>query len=82
MWRMLIPALLLGGCAQLPPTPEDIQAKRFEVPPDKSVIYVVRPPVDSYVLGDWQRGTVMVSALQPISDNAGRNLVVRGQLLQ
>jgi len=48
MWRMLIPALLLAGCVQLPPTPEDIQAKKFEILPDKSVIYVVRSAMDSY----------------------------------
>src|SRR5690349_13655123 len=48
MWRMLIPALLLAGCAQLPPSPADIQAKRFESVPDKAVIYVVRTPMDSH----------------------------------
>ncbi len=47
MWRILVPALLLAGCVQLPPTPADIQAKRFESVPDKSVIYVVRNPMDS-----------------------------------
>ena len=51
MWRMLSPALLasllLAGCAQLPPSPQDIQAKRFEVAPDKAAIYVVRTPMDS-----------------------------------
>jgi len=47
MWRMLIPALLVAGCAQLPPTPEDIQAKRFEAVPGKSVVYVVRRTLDS-----------------------------------
>jgi hypothetical protein len=40
-------ALLLAGCAQLPPTPEDIQAKRFQTIPDKAVIYIVRAPLDS-----------------------------------
>jgi hypothetical protein len=44
---MLIPALLLAGCAQLPPSPADIQAKRFESVPGKAVIYVVRTPMDS-----------------------------------
>lgn len=52
MWRMLIPALLssmlLAGCVQLPPSPADIQAKRFEVAPDKAAIYVVRTPMDSH----------------------------------
>ena len=49
MWRTLLIALLLAGCAdlQLPPSPEDIQAKKFERLPDKSVIYVVRTPMDS-----------------------------------
>src|SRR5258706_147833 len=47
MWRMLLPALLVAGCAQLPPSPEDIQARRFEAVPGKSVIYVARQLVDS-----------------------------------
>lgn len=47
MWRMLVIALLLAGCEQLPPSPADIQAKRFESVPDKSVIYIVRTPMDS-----------------------------------
>src|SRR5215831_2613324 len=47
MWRTLLSALLVAGCAQLPPTPEDIQAKKFEPVPGKSVIYVVRRTLDS-----------------------------------
>src|SRR5262245_22248613 len=47
MWRMLIATLLVAGCAQLPPTPEDVQAKRFQSVPDKAVIYVVRRSMDS-----------------------------------
>ena len=39
-------ALLLGACAQLPPTPQDIQAKRFEAAPGKAVIYLVRMQPD------------------------------------
>lgn len=48
MWRIVVSALLLAGCVQLPPTPQDIQAKRFEAVPDRSVIYIVRTPVDSF----------------------------------
>ncbi len=44
-------ALLLAGCAQLPPTPQDIQAKKFESVPDKAVIYIVRTSMDSRELG-------------------------------
>lgn len=47
MWRMILVALLLAGCAQLPPTAVDIQGKKFESVPDKSIIYVVRTPMDS-----------------------------------
>jgi hypothetical protein len=47
MRRILLTGLLLAGCAQLPPTAEDIQAKKFEVLPSKSVIYIVRTPMDS-----------------------------------
>ena len=41
----------IAGCAQLPPTPADIQAKRFEPVADKAVIYIVRQPLDSHEAG-------------------------------
>lgn len=50
MWRTLASLAFLvslGGCVQLPPSPADIEAKRFQSIPDKAVIYVVRGPVDS-----------------------------------
>ena len=47
MNRALLLALLLTACVQMPPSPADTQAKRFEPVPDRAVIYVVRPPVDS-----------------------------------
>jgi len=47
MGRGLLIAILLAGCAQLPPSPQDIQAKTFERVPDKAVIYIVRTPMDS-----------------------------------
>src|SRR5262245_258665 len=39
--------LVLAGCQQLPLTPEDIQARKFEAVPDKAVIYLVRDNPDS-----------------------------------
>jgi hypothetical protein len=39
-------ALTLTGCQQLPPSPEDLQAKKFEAVPDKAVIYLVRDSPD------------------------------------
>ncbi len=48
MWKILLTALLLAGCVQLPSTPEDIQARKMESLPDKSVIYIVRSAMDSH----------------------------------
>jgi uncharacterized protein DUF2846 len=45
MWKSVLALLLLAGCAQIPPSAEDIQAKRFEPVPDKAVIYIVRDHV-------------------------------------
>ncbi|MBI4207849.1 MAG: hypothetical protein HY527_22755 [Betaproteobacteria bacterium] len=39
-------ALWAGACAQLPPSPQDLQAKRFEPVPDKAVLYVFRDRPD------------------------------------
>ncbi|MPZ41942.1 MAG: DUF2846 domain-containing protein [Betaproteobacteria bacterium] len=47
MFRAFLTVLFLAGCVQLPPTPQDLQAKRFEPVPGQSVIYVVRTPLDS-----------------------------------
>ena len=55
--------LLLAGCAQLPPSPQEIEAKRFEPAPGKSVIYLVRDDPDftdvgaSVMLDDRMMGT-------------------------
>ena len=58
--------LLLVGCVQLPPTPEDLQAKRFEAVPDKAVIYVVRTPQDSF-----EPSGLALDDGQPISTQRG-----------
>jgi hypothetical protein len=39
-------ALWCAGCTQLPPSPADIQAKKFETLPDRAVIYIVRNDPD------------------------------------
>jgi hypothetical protein len=47
MYRsLLLVVMLLAGCVQLPPSPEDLQAKKFEAVPDKAVIYLVRDSPD------------------------------------
>lgn len=43
----LVALLLLAGCvAPLPPTPRDVESKRFEQVPGKAVIYVARARPD------------------------------------
>lgn len=42
MFRILLLVLALAGCAPLPPSPQDIEAKRFEPVPGTAVVYVVR----------------------------------------
>jgi hypothetical protein len=46
MFRLLLLAFVLAGCAPLPPSPADIEAKRFDSVPGKAVIYVVRSEPD------------------------------------
>ena len=48
---MILLAFIAASCAQLPPTPRDIEAKKFQTLPDKAVIYIVRPLVDGNVDG-------------------------------
>jgi hypothetical protein len=43
---LLFAILLIAGCAPLPPTPQDIQAKKFEILADKAAIYIVRSDPD------------------------------------
>ena len=47
MWRVLLAALFAAGCAQVPTGPEYQRDTTFETLPDRSVIYVVRTPLDS-----------------------------------
>lgn len=48
---VLVTLILLAGCVQLPPSPQDIDAKRFAAVPEKAVIYLVRTPMDGPVTG-------------------------------
>jgi hypothetical protein len=64
MWRSLsVVLVLLAGCVQLPPTPADIQAKKFEALPDKAVIYLVRayPDFTDMAATIWLGESVMIT---------------------
>ena len=76
MFRFLLLIVLLAGCAPLPPSPEDIAAKRFEPAPGKSVIYVVRDfsdfsnevstvMLDDQMMGSSYRGTYFRWVVEP-----------------
>jgi hypothetical protein len=60
---VMLLAFLLVACAPLPPTPADIEAKRFEPVPGKAVIYLVRDIPDftdepaTVMLDDHMMGT-------------------------
>lgn len=43
---LILIALGLAGCTPLPPSPQDLEAKKFEAVPGKAVIYVVRDSLD------------------------------------
>lgn len=52
MWRAFAIALLfLAGCVQIPPSPQEIEAKKFETEPGKAVIYIARTNMDSQEAG-------------------------------
>ena len=61
---MILLSFLVSGCAQLPPTAQDIQAKQFQTLPDKAVIYIVRPRVDGAVQGPLSFTGGMISTHQ------------------
>lgn len=48
---LILLGFIISSCAQIPATPQDIQAKKFEPVADKAVIYIVRPRVDGNVQG-------------------------------
>jgi len=76
MFRLMLFALLLTGCAPLPPSPEDIAAKRFEHVPGKAVIYLFRDyqdfsdevstvMLDDQMMGSTFRGTYFRWVVEP-----------------
>ena len=77
MLRALLLVLLLAGCiAPLPPSPQEIEAKRFEAVRGKAVIYVVRPypdlspdagtlSLDDNVMGSTYPGTFFRWVVEP-----------------
>lgn len=80
MWRILVLALLLAACAQLPPSPEDVQAKKFDSVPGKSVIYLVRSPLDSsessgLILNDRMLLTTFPSSYQRLEVEPGTHRI-------
>ena len=76
MFRLLVLLLTLAGCAPLPPSPQDIEAKRFQQVPGKAVIYLVRNDpdlshevatvmLDDRMMGSTHPGTYFRWVLEP-----------------
>jgi hypothetical protein len=76
MFRVVLLALALAACAPLPPSPQDIEAKRFLQVPGKAVIYLVReyPDIsrdagtvmlDDNMMGSTYPGTYMRWVVEP-----------------
>jgi hypothetical protein len=61
---LILFSFFVTGCTQLPPTPGDIEAKKFQSLPDKAVIYIVRPRVDGPVHGPLSLTGGMISTHQ------------------
>ena len=82
MWRVvLLMALVIAGChAPLPPSPREIEAKRFEPVAGKSVIYILRDKPDAdvastIVLGDSASITTYPGTFYRWEAAPGRHLV-------
>jgi Protein of unknown function (DUF2846) len=76
MFRLMLLALVLTACAPLPPTPQDIEAKRFEPVAGKAVIYLFRDyqdftdevstvMLDDQMMGSTYRGTYFRWVVEP-----------------
>ncbi len=77
---LLLAMLLITGCAQLPPLPEDAVAKRFEPRSDRAVIYLARPAVDPafiapVMLDDLMIGSTYSGTYMRIELPAGTHIV-------
>jgi hypothetical protein len=44
-------ALLVSACAQIPESPQEIEAKKMEPVPGKAVVYIVQDPFPHYAAG-------------------------------
>jgi len=64
MKRSLVVALTLVvlGCAQIPPSAQETEAKKFEAVPGKAVIYVAQNPIGQYGAGlTFDDGTLITT---------------------
>jgi hypothetical protein len=53
MWKALSLAfaLMIAGCAQIPPSPQQIEDQKMEAVPGKAVVYIVQNPLGDYSAG-------------------------------
>lgn len=60
MWRVFIAVIgmAMAACAQIPPSPEQIEAQKMQTVPGKSVVYIVQDSFRDYNAGlEFDDGT-------------------------
>jgi len=60
MWRIFIAVfgMAIAACAQIPPSPEQIEAQRMQAVPGKAVVYIVQDSFRDYNAGlEFDDGT-------------------------
>ncbi len=73
--------VLLAACAARPPSPADLQAKRFESIPDKAVVYLYRDSPDfsnvpaTFLLDGQQQGSTYEGTYYRLELAPGRHLI-------
>ena len=67
MWRTLLLAIALAGCAPLPPDPQYAQTMQIQSASDKAVIYVVRNDPDL----NWRPATLLLDARSTVTTFPG-----------
>lgn len=85
MWRVFTIASMLAfaGCAQVPPSPQEITDRKMEPVAGKAVVFVVQPPFGTYsaslILDGGVRITTWPGTFYRWETTAGRHEIRSGE---